>query len=41
MTQHHILTKDHRRKLRIVRSGATVEEYMEFENTTKECHEIS
>lgn len=36
MQQHSITTEERR----IVRSGATVEEYMEFENTTEERHEF-
>jgi Uma2 family endonuclease len=34
--EHEILTEERR----VVRSGATVEEYMEFENTTEERHEF-
>jgi Uma2 family endonuclease len=36
MQPHNILTEERR----IVRSGATVEEYMTFENTTEERHEF-
>jgi len=36
MQQHSIAAEERR----IVRSGATVEEYMEFENTTEERHEF-
>ncbi len=41
MTQElSILTEERRHEHRIVRSGATEEEYMEFENTTEERHEF-
>jgi Uma2 family endonuclease len=40
MQQHTILTEERHREPRIVRSGATIEEYMEFENTTEERHEF-
>jgi Uma2 family endonuclease len=45
MTQQHdilteILTEERHHEHRIVRSGATVEEYMEFENTTEVRHEF-
>ncbi|TAE29277.1 MAG: Uma2 family endonuclease [Candidatus Kapaibacterium sp.] len=40
MQEPNILTEERRHENRIVRSGVSVEEYMEFENTTEERHEF-